>query len=191
MNSLKNMSENRKLFLAFLAGLLVGVLGYWVINGKSVSAPKDMGDSTLSSETEEGALSEETSAGDMLKKEGVAMAGTPGVRAEMVVSTGQDVLAVGNQKAGDMVELNVVTVSANTWVAIHEEKDGKWGNVLGAKMFEPGVHLGQVRLLRAMAPKGVYYATLYRDDGDKDFSLDKDGGVKNATGPIFAKFTAQ
>ncbi|MBI2096779.1 MAG: hypothetical protein HYT40_01310 [Candidatus Sungbacteria bacterium] len=98
---------------------------------------------------------------------------------------GSNAIAVENQKAGDRVEVSGVTFGADGgWVAIHEDREGKPGNILGARIFPGGeTRNGFVELLRPTV-NGVYYAMLHRDDGDRQFDYLKDTPLTNSAGNV-------
>jgi hypothetical protein len=78
------------------------------------------------------------------------------------------------------------------WVAIHEDREGKPGNILGAAWLPVGEHLAtKVDLLRPMEAGKTYYAMLHDDDGDKQFNYKNDLSLPSATGePIMMAFRA-
>lgn len=78
------------------------------------------------------------------------------------------------------------------WVAIHEDREGKPGNILGAAWLPVGEHQGtKVDLLRPMEAGKTYYAMLHDDDGDKQFNYKNDLSLPSATGePIMMAFRA-
>lgn len=100
-----------------------------------------------------------------------------------------NIVLVKDQSAGGSVFVSRVEVESSGWVAIHEDAGGQMGNVLGARRFDPGVHQGTVELLRGTEKGKMYYATLRRDNGDKEFGLDSDTPFKNNAGEIvFMRF---
>ena len=78
----------------------------------------------------------------------------------------------------------MATLSVSGWVAIHEDRLGALGNILGAQRFEPGIHLGEVELLRPMTSGSTYHAVIYQDFGDHGFNTSDDAPIKNAEGKI-------
>ena len=73
---------------------------------------------------------------------------------------------------------------------IHEARDGKPGNVLGAQFYAAGeTKNGTVYLLRPTVA-GTYYAILHTDNGDHEFDLTIDFPVTYSAGnPVMARFT--
>lgn len=93
---------------------------------------------------------------------------------------------VRDQRAGIVVAVDSVTLSASSWVAIHESEEGVPGNILGAQRFDPGTHSGNVDLLRETVPGGSYFAMLHRDNGDGAFSPASDLPVTHPDGEAIA-----
>ncbi|OGZ96578.1 MAG: hypothetical protein A3B34_02780 [Candidatus Sungbacteria bacterium RIFCSPLOWO2_01_FULL_54_21] len=104
---------------------------------------------------------------------------------------GISTVSADNQTAGTMVALTV-KAEKDTWVAIHEDKNGKPGNILGAQLFAKGTHTGNVELLRSTTAGMKYYAMLHADNGDKKFDYAADMPLAASTGGmIAAEFMAQ
>lgn len=78
------------------------------------------------------------------------------------------------------------------WVAVHEDREGKPGNILGAAWLPVGENKEvKVELLRPMEAGKTYYAMLHDDDGDKQFNYKNDLSLPSSTGePIMAAFRA-
>jgi hypothetical protein len=78
------------------------------------------------------------------------------------------------------------------WVAIHEDREGKPGNILGATWLPVGENKEvKVELLRSMEVGKTYYAMLHDDDGDKKFNYKNDLSLPSSTGePIMMAFRA-
>lgn len=100
-------------------------------------------------------------------------------------------ITVDDQIAGTAVHIRSARVDEPTWIAIREDRNGALGNILGAQWLPEGTHENfDVELLRGIIPDGVYYAVLYRDDGDKEFNFKKDMLISSQDGVITARFTA-
>ena len=98
---------------------------------------------------------------------------------------GKNAIVVEDQAPGNQVVISTAALEeGGGWVAIHEDRDGKPGNILGAQFFPAGeTRNGFVDLLRPTV-KGVYYAMLHRDDGDHQFDLSKDAPITDTTGSV-------
>ena len=114
-----------------------------------------------------------------------------GVDFSNVVLGGNSVL-VNDQAAGKMVRVVTLNLAQDGWVAIHEDRDGKPANILGAQWFPAGQgQSGSVDLLRSSENGKVYYAMLHSDDGDRKFDHTKDLPLADPQGsPIMVRFLA-
>lgn len=98
---------------------------------------------------------------------------------------GENAIAVNDQPPGMAVAISFVTFAHDGWVVIHEDRDNKPGNILGARRFNAGERQsGSVELLRATESEKVYYAMLHSDDGDRQFALEKDLPITDPHGNI-------
>jgi len=105
-----------------------------------------------------------------------------------VVSTGingEGTITIEDQEFGDSVSISSVTLGAAGWIAIHEDRDGGLGNILGAGWFPAGTSEGaEIELLRATVPGAAYYAVLRSDDGDREFDRVKDAQFEDEDGKV-------
>lgn len=94
-----------------------------------------------------------------------------------------------NQKAGNTVSVNDITLEKTSWLAIHEDNGGKPGNILGARRFPAGVTKNSfIELLRPTVG-GVYYAMIHEDDGSPDFDYEKDPPRIGDLSSMMVRFT--
>lgn len=85
------------------------------------------------------------------------------------------VLEVNAQPSGSQVVVKSIASSARgLWAAVHEVRGTTLTNVLGAARVIGAAEDFTIPLLRETVPNQSYAVVLYRDDGDGDFSLDKD-----------------
>lgn len=122
-------------------------------------------------------------------------AGGGGVGVGVDISAGVRIdsnsIAVNDQAPGMQVMIALMTITEDAWVVIHEDRDGKPANILGAGRFNAGANLaGTVELLRPTEEGRVYYAMLHRDDGDRQFDHQKDLPVEDPQGVIVMRFVA-
>ncbi len=75
-------------------------------------------------------------------------------------------LLVNDQVPGDVVYITNVSVDGGAWVAIHRNRAGNPGAVLGAGFFDDRVATGAVDLSEPTTSGVTYYAVLYHDTGD-------------------------
>lgn len=115
-----------------------------------------------------------------------------GVDVSGAVLVGGNAIAVNDQPAGMNVAISMVTLAMDGWVAIHEDRDGKPGNILGAQWFPAGQgQSGSVELLRGTENGKVYYAMLHSDDGDHKFDRAVDPPIADPLGnAIMMRFVA-
>lgn len=83
-------------------------------------------------------------------------------------------LKVSDQAAGQSALLTEVSVKANVWAAVVEVKGGSLGNVLGARYVAAPATNVEIPLLRPTSSGSTYAVVLYRDNGDREFSLASD-----------------
>ncbi len=90
-----------------------------------------------------------------------------------------DSLTIEDQDAGNSVLVSNLSLSEKRWVVIHEETNGKPGNILGARLFFENDTDGEVDLLRETKENSKYYAILYKvaerdKEQDRIFDTDRD-----------------
>lgn len=84
-------------------------------------------------------------------------------------------ISVSGQASGNSVALSKVKLLKDSWVAIREDVDGEFGRILGAAWFPTGTNKDvAVGLLRNTQAGKTYYAVLYVDNGDHQFSTKAD-----------------
>lgn len=84
-------------------------------------------------------------------------------------------LAVSSQPAGGLVVVRSVAVPPpGVWVAVHENVDNAFVGVLGASRVRFQSTNVPIELLRPTEVGKQYSIVLYRDDGDDQFSLERD-----------------
>lgn len=106
----------------------------------------------------------------------------------------ENTLTVNDQASGATVVVAQVALEYDSWIAVHEDRNGTPGNVLGALWLPAGTKTDAVvELLRPTLEGGNYYAMLHEDIGsDHKFDVKIDKPVLDAKGmPVMAKFTAR
>ena len=174
---METMSSNRKAFLSFLVGLLIGGGGAWLWLDRASTA-------SVATNTKD----QSASVGDL----DTAALSADGTVATGVAATGEAGVDVGDQSAGTTIVLKSVTLPQTGWVAIHEDNSGVPGNILGAQRLDAGTtNLGNVTLLRGTTAGGTYYAMLHADNGDGAFDPHVDLPMLGADGkPVMMVFKA-
>ena len=171
MNALSD-KQNQKLALLFFIGVLVGIFLFWMWEATQ---------NALIQRSERGAASIEN------RSQTTAVENSN----ETTIQLQSSSIIVPNQRAGGSVVINKATLDEDGWVVIHEGTASYIGNALGAARFDKGEHSGVVELLRTTTPGNIYRAVLYRDNGDRMFSLDTDFPfLQDGNQPILTIFTA-
>lgn len=116
---------------------------------------------------------------------------TPADESEGNVAT-TTALLVAEQLPGKMAVIGQVNLGKMSWIAIHEYRNGKNGEVLGARVFTSGKQSGIIQLNKPMLDGGVYSAVVHDYDGKKEF--DSKSSYKPTIGtdgkPIMVIFAA-
>jgi|TARA_Y100000310_G_scaffold345555_1_gene466498 hypothetical protein len=156
-------TANKRIIIALISGVIIGAGAVWVLMAQIIDReiPRDEDETELISDSND-----------------VNISVTSGAQMESAR------IVVGVQLFGKSVRLQEVALPESSWVAIHEDVDGKLGNILGAQRFDQGVHSGTVDLLRETVGESLYYAVVYRDDGDKVFNLDADAPAVDVEGAL-------
>jgi hypothetical protein len=185
----KTQSPVMQIIAAFVVGILVGVIGVSIANkpGSPLYSSGTDSSSTPSAVLPSGS---DTTASNT-SATGIIGSDTMGVTGQ---SSSNGVL-VNDQAAGVTVTLNEVDFQATGWVAIHEDSNGKPGEILGAALFPAGKTTdATVTLLRPTIAGTSYLAVLHFNDnpGSNVFNWQKDVIMDDSTGhPIMVQFTAQ
>jgi hypothetical protein len=181
MNSLSSLSVNQKVLIAALVGFIIGAGSVIVWNisqgplASNIDMPEEM-EEVADEMTDEMGEAEETGNGS----DPIVIAEVEGYR-----------INVTDQAAGSRVAVTGVTLERAGWVAIHEDRSGELGNILGAHWFPRGQSTGGVNLLRDTVAGNAYHAVLYNDDGDRAFELGVDARVVDENQePIMQTFRA-
>ncbi|MEX0933655.1 MAG: hypothetical protein WD003_00100 [Candidatus Paceibacterota bacterium] len=158
----------RGLILALLVGSIVG-LGVGIVISTNTPSEK---------EVNEEKLQEEGDKEDTAQKEAVT-----------ALSSGENILVVNSQRAGEHVIVSMIALDRSGWVAVHEVLDNKPSPViLGAARFGAGKHFGEkINLLRATQAETFYMLVLHADDGDSEFDFKKEIPVADEKGEILAE----
>lgn len=142
--------------VAVVVGLIVGLaLGYW---WGSAAAEDDHDDVMIEDDAamdDDSMMEDDDDSSDSM---------TGGIS-----ETGGSV-SVSDQAAGALVELDRLTLSGATWVAVRDER-----GIMGAQWLPVGTYTdATVTLLRPTVAGETYFIVLYADNGDKQFSSSAD-----------------
>lgn len=101
-------------------------------------------------------------------------------------------VSVLDQVAGENVLVSSVAVTAPTWVAVHSDRGGRPGNVLGARLVEANSGGVLISLLRPTEKLQTYYVVLQEDNGNGSYDLYIDPELVRPDGTlVFGAFVAQ
>jgi len=165
------MYSTKFLVIAVVIALLVGLAAGWMLSKPKYSEPLE-----TSGETPDEIFLDEIAQEDTIESK-----------------VTDNSVTVFDQPAGSTVQVLSVSLIQNGWVVIHEDRDGRPGNILGAQRFTAGLHPegGEVELLRWTEEGETYYAMLHDDDIDRSFDLTTDLPLTDENGKvILATFVA-
>ncbi len=165
---------------AFVVGILVGVIGYSLVNkNPNVNTALNTQSASSTISLQNSNQISPTSADEIVNP----------------TSVSDNSVIVHSQPAGASVALSQVDLKNGGWVAIQENAAGTPGVILGAAYFDAGQTLnGTVSLLRPTVAGTSYFAVIHTDDGTKPrvFNYHTDTILNDSAGnPIDASFTAQ
>ena len=103
-------------------------------------------------------------------------------------TTGTDSIVISDQFPGNVVYVSTVSASKPVWVAIHEDKDGQPGAVMGYAHYDAGTNPGgKITLSKSTVDGKTYYAVMHTDDGDSTFDATKDAPTEDAKGNVIMR----
>jgi hypothetical protein len=196
---MNGLTEQRKITLAFLIGLVVGIGVTWMWYATEPSADQQSGPAatgtpqtaTNTPDTEEGEQqANEPEQETQQQNDQNETEQTDDTDNQQTTAGNGDSITVERQVPGDTVTVEQVTFSEAGWIAIHERTDdGELGNVLGAKWEPAGEQQAvSVPLLRGTEGAQEYSAVLYQDNGNKEFDLEGDAMITQNGEPVSARF---
>ena len=179
----EKMYDMKKLVIVGVIFFVVGFGASWLIFGRSQAPSSAQGDGEQVSE-EKGNTSKQANISGATE--------TPQAPTPTPATAGKNAIGAENQPPGSKVKLGSLSLEKTGWAVVHEDRDGKPGNILGAQRFAAGTYTtGEVDLLRKTTEGKAYYAMLHADDGDGKFDHKKDLPLLDASGsPLMVKFTA-
>jgi len=164
MDDITVKQEQNKTIVAFVLGLIIGGLLFWIFSPSNDTKVVVEDADTETMETME--------------------------ESKGVVSPGSGSFEVADQPAGEVVTLAVTAYPAQSgWVVVREYIDGVAGNILGASRYntEDGLLPTEVELLRGTEAGNMYRLSFFTEDGDMEFDTGIDIEVEGGA----AVFTAQ
>ncbi|MFO0719060.1 MAG: hypothetical protein U0522_03470 [Candidatus Paceibacterota bacterium] len=109
------------------------------------------------------------------------------------LQSGAEYIEVADQPAGKSVSIQKAKLSSLGWIAVHENINGELGNVLGARAYATGEHVGVfVPLLRGTTAGQTYHVGIYKENGDGKFDRKIDTLMRAEDGEMIGgSFVAQ
>lgn len=180
--------EGQKTVVSFIVGLLIGGLLVWAFSGPAVDAPNKNDNDGDSTEMTNDSKDADEKNNDSTKstnntKEEVAVP-------QPTLPVGDGKVAVGNQAAGNYIELSSATYPIGEgWIGVRDYSDDRLGGLLGVARFSEsqGLVPSGVPLQRSTEAGKTYAVVVYSESGDRLFSLANDIQIDT----VFATFTAE
>ncbi len=159
--------------------LVAGVVGFMIGNGSPADRKLASVAENLGGEKENAAMIKVE--GEGAEKEGGAMLAS------------ENAITVKNQKAGNNVTIEALSLTGEGWVAIHDTDQNGW--ILGARKFAAGKQTALTVPLKRVTEAGkTYAAMIHRSNGDEKFEFragEPDGPLMSSEGkPISIEFRA-
>ncbi len=102
-------------------------------------------------------------------------------------NTSANRIVMSDQYPGNVAYISSVQLANAGFVVIQKNTAGKPGEVIGSAYVAAGINPAKVTLSQPMIDGSMYYASIYRDNGDKKFDIATDEPVKDASGNIIMK----
>lgn len=167
-----------RIALSFVGGFILGIVAIWLWDATTI-------DDSLGQLPDGNGTSLE---GTGAQQNGIA--GSP-IDEDATPATNTEIL-VRDQESGSEVTIAEVSIPADGWIVVHEERLGVIGNALGAARRDAGDYKTiMVPLLRPTTAGSQYWIVMYRDNGDRLFDLANDFPIRDGVGnPLVASFKA-
>jgi len=174
--------EGQRTIVSFVVGLLIGGLLVWAFSApdRNVEPTKTKDQPTVTEPTTEGEPEAEVEITE----------GAEAVVEQPTLPVGEGNITVNNQAASNRVALaSAVYPISEGWIGVREYTDGQLTHLLGVVRFseEHGIVPNEIILQRATTAGRTYAVVVYRDNGDRVFSLAEDVQIDQ----IFATFNAE
>lgn len=180
----------------YIAAVVIGILVGYLFGVSTASNNDDVKMADDSESTEEMSDDVMTDSETMVEEVGIP---TNYVQSDAFVgditSTGinPNVITVSDQPAKDSVRIDRIALAQDSWIAIHEYKDGNLaGYIIGAHRRPAGVYEDlDLWINRVMTPGARYIVAIHQDDGREGFDYHFDTPRVNSDGKVVvATFTA-
>ena len=171
--------ESQKTVVAFVAGLIIGVLLVWVFGGDNKAA-----DDAEIIEAETTEISLEETSNDTTTVAADTNTGAPSAQ------TGPASISVADQAAGDTVAITgAVYPNDEGWMGVRDSNNGQLSGLLGVARFskEQGLIPTEIELQRATESGKEYAVVYYSDNGNRVFDLADDVQLNVVIEPFTAR----
>lgn len=111
------------------------------------------------------------------------LAAVGGLDGNGTASSSPATIVVNDQFAGTAIFVSEVRLPNGGWVVIKKDNNGRQGDIVGAGYFDQSVTVGEV-VVPATSDGEKYFAILYRDNGDKRFTLGGDSPILDPNGEL-------
>jgi hypothetical protein len=97
-------------------------------------------------------------------------------------------IVADDQMPGSRVVVKEVRLQKTSWIAVHEDREGAPGRILGVQRLPAGETVDAVVDLLRPTTSGVYYAMVHTDDGDHVFNYQRDLPLLENGSPVLVRF---
>lgn len=165
--------DSQKTLVAFVVGLLIGGMLVWAFTGPDDHKKEAMEDdekmmaSTTDRDADEDEDDEDTG-----------------------LNVGEGKIVIDDQPASRAISINSIEYPVKEgWIGVRQYDNETLGKVLGVNRFSDsqGLIPEKIELVSATTPGKTYAIVIYEEDGDFDFSFDKDKQIET----VYDTFTAK
>ncbi len=121
------------------------------------------------------------------KKSAPSTTGETATTTETATTGAINSIIMSDQFPGNVVYLSSVQSNQPVWVAIHKDKAGQPGDIIGYAHFDAGVNPGKITLSESTVDGMTYYAMMHSDNGDATFDATKDAPLTDSNGNIIMR----
>lgn len=166
--------DSQKTLVAFVVGLLIGGMLVWAFTGPDNDKDKMMDD-------EDKMMASSTD--DMMDDEDKD-------DEKMTLKVGEGKISIDDQPASKAIEMkNAEYPVKEGWIGVRQYDNETLGKVLGVNRFSEsqGLIPEKIELVTPTTPGKTYAIVIYEEDGDFDFSFEKDKQLET----VYDTFTAK
>lgn len=169
--------DSQKTLVAFVVGLLIGGMLVWAFTGPEDDKDKmmDDDDKMMASTTDDKMSKDDNEDGDAMMKK---------------LNVGEGKISIDDQPASKAIEMeNAEYPVKEGWIGVRQYDNETLGRVLGVNRFSEsqGLIPEKIELVTPTTPGKTYAIVIYEEDGDFDFSFEKDKQLET----VYDTFTAK